>query len=76
MCKYTQRECSKLCTRTSCVLAVVTVANRAHLGDMFQELWAGEAVLCGATVCTVVEKTEERRVQLKQSTTDKYHTVL
>lgn len=55
---------------------MVAAVNGAHLGDMFQELGAGEAVLCGATVSTVVEKTEERRVQLKQSTTDKYHTVL
>lgn len=76
MCTYTQGERSKLCTRTNCTLVAGNVANRAHLGDMFQELWAGEAVLCGAKVCAVVEKTEERRVQLKQSTTDKYHTVL
>lgn len=54
---------------------MVTVVN-THLGDMVQELRAGEAVLCGTTICTVVEKTEERRVQLKQSATDKYHTVL
>lgn len=59
-----------------CILVVVTAVNRAHLSDMFQELGAGEAVFCGATVCTVVEKTEERRVQLKQSTKDKYHTIL
>lgn len=58
------------------VFVAAGAAAGAHLGDMFQELGAGEAVLCGATVCTVVEKTEERRVQLKQSTTDKYHTVL
>lgn len=65
-----------MCTSTNCILVVVSAVDGAHLGDMFQELGAGEAVLCGATVCTVVEKTEERRVQLKQSTTDKYHTVL
>lgn len=47
----------------------------AHLGHMFQELRAREAVLCGATVCSVVEKAEELRVQLKQSATDKNHTV-
>lgn len=73
---HNHRGCSRPCTSTNCNLVVVGAANRAHLGDMFQELRAGEAVLCGATVCTVVEKTEERRVQLKQSTTDKYHTVL
>lgn len=55
---------------------VVNAVNRAHLGDMFQKLGAGEAVLCGIAVCTVVEKTEERRVQLKQSNTDKYNAVL
>lgn len=38
---------------------------------MFQELRAGDAILCGATVCIVVEKAEELRVQLKESTTDK-----
>lgn len=48
----------------------------AHLGDMVQELGAGETVLFGITVCAVVEKVEQRRVQLKQSATDKYHTVL
>lgn len=43
---------------------------------MFQELGAGQAVLRGATVCLVVEETEERGVQLKQSTTDTDHTIL
>lgn len=47
----------------------------AHLGHVFQELRAREAVLCGATVCSVVEKAEELRVQLKQPATDKNHTV-
>lgn len=59
-----------------CVLAAVTVVNAAHLGDMFQKLWAGEAVLRGTTVCTVAKQTEQRRIQLKQSTTDKQQTIL
>ena len=63
-------------TLNVCVLVAVAAVDRAHLGDMFQELGAGEAVLCGATVCVVVEKTGERGVQLKQSTTDTYHTFL
>lgn len=51
-------------------------SSSGYLRDMFQELWAGQAVFCGATVWTVVEKTGERRVQLKQSTIDTYHTIL
>jgi len=47
----------------------VTGVNGAHLGDMLQELGVGEAVLCGATVCSVVEESEECGVQLKQSST-------
>lgn len=68
--------CFKLCTSTFYTLTVVTLVNRAHLGDVFQELWAGKAVLCGATVCFVVEKTEECGVQLKQPTIDKYQRFL
>lgn len=75
-CTYTYRKLTEACTIRNCVLVVVIAVNGAYLGDMFQELGAGETVLCGGTLCTVVEKTEERRVQLKQSTTDKYHTVL
>lgn len=74
-CKYTHRE-SALNRSTNCIVVVVTAVNGAHLGNMFQKLRAGEAVLCGATVCSVVEKSEELRVQLKQSATDKYHTIL
>ena len=55
---------------------MVTVETEAHLGDMVQELGAGEAVLCGTTVCTVVEKTKQCRVQLKQSKTDKHCIIL
>lgn len=55
---------------TNCVTVVSAVADRAHLGHVFQELWAREAVLCGATVCSVVEKAEELRIQLKESATD------
>lgn len=40
----------------------------AHLGDVLHELGAGEAVVCGAIARTIVEKTEQCRVQLKQST--------
>lgn len=47
-------------------LAAGSVASLAHLGDVIQELGAGEAVLCGAAAGSVVEQSEERRVQLKQ----------
>lgn len=51
-----------------CLFVTVTAV---HLGDMFQELRAGDTILSGATVCIVVKKTEKLRVQLKESTTDK-----
>lgn len=56
---------------TSCGTVVVATADGAHLGHVFQELRAGQAVLCGATVCSVLEKAEELWVQLKESATDK-----
>lgn len=52
-----------------CAVHGVGCGVRAHLSDMFQELRAGDAVLCRATLCTVVEKTEEGWIQLKQSNT-------
>lgn len=55
---------------TNCATVVSAVADGAHLGHVFQELRAREAVLCGATVCSVVEKAEELRIQLKESATD------
>lgn len=48
----------------------VAAGDEAHLGHVFQELGAGEAVLCGAAVGSVVEKAEELRIQLKESATD------
>lgn len=42
---------------------------------MLQELWAGEAVLCVATVCVVVEKSEKSWVQLKKPSKDTNRTL-
>lgn len=56
-----------------CVYVTVTAV---HLGDMFQELRARDAILSGATVCAVVEKTQELRVQLEESTTNKQPSIL
>lgn len=45
-------------------------ADGAHLSHVFQEPRAREAVLRGATVCSVVEEAEELRIQLKESAAD------